>query len=426
MNATPNLAPSAFALLDETTSLSPLQQLLLAKQGVVEDFLQSKQQQSYPPITCSVDLRQAHYKLAPVDTNLFPAGFNNLHRSSYERASAAFRDVLALRFPRVKRLLLIPENHTRNLFYLTNLAYLRDILIAAGLEVRLGSLNETLTHPTEFQGNDDSKAPLLLEPLVREGNRLTLQDFDPDLILLNNDLSDGIPSLFDDLEQPLRPLSTLGWAKRLKTKHFSHYQDLAGELATLLDCDPWLINPLFLNCGQVNFLAREGESCIAKNTEVLLEKIKRKYDEYHIKDKPYIIVKADSGTYGMGVMVLHEPDQIYELNRKGRTKMNKSKSGQAISKVILQEGVYSHEASVNPPATAEPVIYMFGHHIIGSFYRLHPDKASDGILNSPGMQFKPMPACDSQSDHFYSYSVIARLAALAGGRELQEAEHANT
>jgi glutamate--cysteine ligase len=43
--------------------------------------------------------------------------------------------------PEAKNLLVIPENHTRNTFYLSNLAQLQRIFHMAGFNVRIGSIN---------------------------------------------------------------------------------------------------------------------------------------------------------------------------------------------------------------------------------------------------------------------------------------------
>jgi hypothetical protein len=79
--------------------------------------------------------------------------------------------------PDARRLLLIPENHTRNLFYLQNVAQLAAILRLTGLEVRLGSLVPEIDRPTPVALPDGSS--LLLEPLLRSRDRLGLKDFDP-------------------------------------------------------------------------------------------------------------------------------------------------------------------------------------------------------------------------------------------------------
>ena len=116
--------------------------------------------------------------------------------------------------PDAKNLLLIPENHTRNTFYLTNLAQLKRIFHMAGLNVRLGTLDDDITEPTDIALPDGSS--LTLEPLVRTRGRLGLKDFDPCTILLNNDLSAGVPLLEDLHEQYLLPPLHAGWAVRRK------------------------------------------------------------------------------------------------------------------------------------------------------------------------------------------------------------------
>ncbi len=84
-----------------------------------------------------MDLRNAGYKLAPVDMNLYPGGFNNLNPEFHPLGVQAVMTALESFCPDAKRLLLIPENHTRNTFYLQNVAALTRILKMAGLVVRL-------------------------------------------------------------------------------------------------------------------------------------------------------------------------------------------------------------------------------------------------------------------------------------------------
>ena len=65
-----------------TSLQGPLQQLEVAfldNQEKIETWFKEQWQITPPPFYCSVDLRNAGFKLAPVDTNLFPAGFNNLN-----------------------------------------------------------------------------------------------------------------------------------------------------------------------------------------------------------------------------------------------------------------------------------------------------------------------------------------------------------
>ena len=194
--------------------------------------------------------------------------------------------------------------------------------------------------------------------------------------------------------------------------------------------DPWLINPLFARCGEVNFSDGSGAECLMSNAEALLSKIKRKYKEYGIQEKPFIIVKADAGTYGMGIMTVRDPKDLAELNRKARNKMSVIKDGQEVSEVILQEGVPTYER-IND-AVAEPVVYMIDRYVVGGFYRVHADRGIDENLNAPGSSFVPLAFAESghlpkpgakpganAPNRFYMYGVIARLAMVAASYELE-------
>jgi glutamate--cysteine ligase len=329
--------------------------------------------------------------------------------------------------------LLIPENHTRNTYYLSNVAALANILRQAGLEVRIGSINPEITTPTSLETHDGRS--ILLEPVQRRGNRLMLDGFDSCAVLLNNDLSAGIPEILLGLEQTVIPPLHAGWATRRKSQHFSAYNRVATEFSKLLDIDEWLLNPYFETCGEIDFHARTGEDCLAAKVEGLLAKIRTKYEEYGVSQEPFVIAKADAGTYGMGIMTVKSPDDVRDLNRKQRNKMAVVKEGLQVSEVIIQEGVYTFE-NIND-AVAEPVVYMMDHYVVGGFYRVHTGRDIDENLNAPGMQFVPLafdtpcslPDCagapDAAPNRFYAYGVVARLALLAAAIELQENDPAN-
>jgi glutamate--cysteine ligase len=331
--------------------------------------------------------------------------------------------------PDAQRLLLIPENHTRNTFYLQNVAVLAHILRQTGLIVRIGTLIPEITQPTTLELPAGGR--LTLEPLVRRGDRVGLEGFDPCAVLLNNDLSAGVPAILKGIEQTIMPPLHAGWATRRKSRHFRAYQHVAIEFARLIGIDPWLIDPYFDQCGKIDFQARQGEDCLAEKVSALLGRIQAQYDAYGIDQPPFVIVKADAGTYGMGIMTVKTPDDVRELNRKQRNKMAVVKEGLEVSEVLIQEGVYTFE-SINE-AVAEPVVYMLDHFVVGGFYRVHTGRGADENLNSPGMHFVPLAfddTCftpdrsanpDAAPNRFYAYGVIARLAMLAASLELDEA-----
>ncbi|MCW3481799.1 glutamate--cysteine ligase [Neisseriaceae bacterium JH1-16] len=407
--------------------LLELERRILAAQPNIEHWFRSQWHAHATPFYGSVDLRNSGFKLAPVDMNLFPGGFNNLNSDFTPLAVQAAMSAVDKVCPEAKSVLLIPENHTRNSYYLQNVAALVHILEQAGLKVRLGSLNPEITEITTLAtAHGDS---VTLEPVERRGNRLVLADgFNPCVVLLNNDLSAGIPELLQGLEQTLLPPLHAGWAVRRKTNHFAAYDKVAAEFAQLLSIDPWLINPFFSQVSGLDFQSRQGEEEMARAVDEMLVKIRAKYAEYGIEQEAFVIVKADAGTYGMGVMSVKSGEELIGLNRKARNKMAVVKEGLEVSEVIVQEGVYTFE-TVNE-AVAEPVVYMLDRFVIGGFYRVHTGRGVDENLNAPGMHFVPLSfesAClpdkkgtpDCPPNRFYAYGVIARLALLAASLELE-------
>ena len=135
-----------------TTALTgPLQDLekrILEGSSAIEHWFRGQWQEHTPPIYGSVDLRNSGFKLAPVDMNLFPGGFNNLNPAFQPLCVQAAMSAIEKICPDAKNLLLIPENHTRNTFYLQNVARLAKIMRQAGLNVRIGTLNPAITEAT--------------------------------------------------------------------------------------------------------------------------------------------------------------------------------------------------------------------------------------------------------------------------------------
>jgi len=417
----------------ETSLKGPLlaiEQKLLNNKPSIEAWFRCQFRSTPAPFYASVDLRNAGFKLAPVDTNLFPAGFNNLHPDLRPLAITAVQHGIERACPVTDGVLLIPENHTRNLYYLENLCTLAGLISDAGYDVHVGSLNPEITAPTAIEL--PSGRPLTLEPIIREGNRVGVAGFFPCAVLLNNDLSSGIPDILNDIEQILLPPPSLGWHSRTKSAHFTHYRDVAQEFAELIDCDPWFFDPLFSTCDNIDFKNGEGIDKLIETSQTLLTNIQAAYDGHAIHNqKPYLIVKADAGTYGMGVMSIQDPQELAALNKNARKKMTSGKDGLSTESVIIQEGVYTFETVQD--AVAEPVIYMIDHAVVGGFYRVHTGKTITDNLNSPGMFFEPLAfadACiqpdqrlnpDAAPNRFYAYGVVARLALVAAARELRDA-----
>jgi glutamate--cysteine ligase len=414
--------------------LLELEKKILGATPAIERWFRMEWQEHTPPFYCSVDLRNAGFKLAPVDTNLFPGGFNNLSPEMLPLAVQAAMAAIEKYCPDARNLLLIPENQPGNTFYLQNIGRLMQIFRQTGLNVRLGTLAPGVTKPQHMELPDGTQ--ITLEPLERSANgrRLGLKNFDPCTILLNNDLSSGIPAILENLhEQTLLPPLHAGWAVRRKTQHFAAYDEVVKKFCKLIDIDPWMLNPYFGKCTGINFHERTGEDCLASTVDTVLTKIRKKYKEYGIKETPFVIVKADAGTYGMGIMTVRDASEVVDLNRKQRNKMSVIKEGMEVSDVIIQEGVHTFE-HIND-AVAEPVVYMVDRYVVGGFYRVHAERGIDENLNAPGAHFVPL-AFEQQHalpdlaakpgtaapNRFYMYGVVARLALLAASVELEKTD----
>ncbi|MEG0412779.1 MAG: glutamate--cysteine ligase, partial [Comamonas sp.] len=404
-----------------TGPINELEQRIIDSMPAIERWFRLEWMEHTPPFYSSVDIRNSGFKLAPVDTNLFPGNWNNLTDQMLPLAVQATMAAIEKICPEARNLLIIPENYNRNPSYLSNLAQLQRIFKMAGLNARLGSISPDIKKPTELKLPNGET--VLLEPVIRTKRRIGLKHFDPCTILLNNDLSAGAPGILEELyEQYLLPPLHAGWSVRRKSRHFQSYEEVAKRFGKLLGIDHWLINPLFAKAEGLDFTegANTGMDNLAAQVDALLTKVRRKYKEYGIKEKPFAIVKADNGTYGMGVMTVRDAKELDELTKKARNKMGIIKDGQMVQDVIIQEGVQTSERMHD--AVAEPVVYTLDRYVVGGFYRMHPERGVDENLNAPGSSYVPLAFAHSTHmpqpgmhpgasapNRFYMYGVIARL-----------------
>lgn len=411
-----------------TGPINELEQRILESMPAVERWFRLEWMEHTPPFYCSVDIRNAGFKLAPVDTNLYPGGWNNLTPEMLPLAVQAGMAAIEKICPEAKNLLVVPEN-TRNTFYLSNIAQLQKVFRMAGLNVRVGSIDPAIKKATTIELPHGES--VTLEPVVRTKRRLGLKNFDPCTILLNNDLTAGAPGILEDLhEQYLLPPLHAGWSVRRKSRHFQSYEEVAKRFGKMLGIDPWLVNPMFNRCGELDFAKEEGLECLRTNVDALLTKIRKKYKEYGINEKPFVVVKADNGTSGMGIMTVRDVKDLDALRQRPKNKPPVVKTGQAITDVIIQEGVLTAERMNE--AVAEPVVYLMDRYVVGGFYRIHAERGTDENLNAPGASFVPLAFAESTRlpqpgqkpgasapNRFYMYGVIGRLAMLAASYELE-------
>ena len=131
-----------------TGPINELEQRILDSMPAIERWFRLEWMEHTPPFYTSVDIRNAGFKLAPVDTNLFPGGWNNLTKEMLPLAVQAAMAAIEKICPEARNLLIIPENHTRNSFYLATVVQLQDGLGALTLDKlcqRLEALKVLLT-----------------------------------------------------------------------------------------------------------------------------------------------------------------------------------------------------------------------------------------------------------------------------------------
>jgi glutamate--cysteine ligase len=325
--------------------------------------------------------------------------------------------------PEARNLLIIPENATKDSFYLAGVAQLQRIFHMAGMNVRVGSINPEIKKVTTIELPNGEK--VRLEPVIRTKRRLGVKDFDPCTILLNNDLSAGVPGILEEIhEQYLLPPLHAGWFTRRKSRHSQSYEEVSKRFGKLLGVDPWLINPMFNKCGEVDLSNDAGMECLTTNVDALLTKIRRKYKEYGINEKPFVVIKADNSSTGFGISTVRDVKDLARLRSESKSRPS------APLEVIVQEGVLTNERMND--AMAEPVVYMVDRYVVGGFYRVHAGRGSDENLNAPGSSYVPLAFAESTHlpqpgvragasapNRFYMYGVIGRLAMLAASYELE-------
>src|SRR5512141_2343149 len=123
-----------------TGPINELEQRILESMPAIERWFRLEWMEHTPPFYCSVDLRNAGFKLAPVDTDLFPEGFNHLTPQMLPLAVQAAMAAIEKICPEAKNLLMVPGPNVKSPFYLMHLQRLTEIFTQAGLNVRLGTL----------------------------------------------------------------------------------------------------------------------------------------------------------------------------------------------------------------------------------------------------------------------------------------------
>jgi glutamate--cysteine ligase len=405
------------------------------QQGLINSWLLN-QEKIYTPFYTSVDIRDAGFKIAVVDANLFPAGFNNICEHGLGDAEGLFKKAILKRVPGAQKILIIAEEHTRNTWYLENIRILQEITTKAGFSTTMATffLNEPsfcAQAASAMELETATGRTVKVHCIKRVIDKIKRGEMAFDLIIMNNDLSAGIPQELKDIKIPIVPSIYAGWHSRLKSEHFRRANELIKEFAYIVGLDPWQFSCLYEVVKHVDINKEEDQQRLYQAGVKLFESIQQKYTEHNVDSKPFIFIKSDSGTYGMGVVPIEDPQQILELNRKKRNDLERGKDAQTITHFLLQEGVPTiHRIEGHP---CEVCVYQIDNNFVGGFYRYHESKGSRENLNSPnGMVFQKMcPHLDKYGldcgiEHnmniFSIYRILARIAGAAAGREIMALE----
>jgi len=406
--------------------IESLQNLINEKREDILKWVDKKRKEVTLPIYSSFDIRDNGVKATVVDSNLFPAGFNNLTQPSKDLASVYFKEYIPT-ICKSKNVLLIPEAHTRNLFYLSNLNSLKSILTNAGYNVVLGSIREDIDELLEIEDSDGKK--LVLEKMKNVNGTLQTKNFEQGTILLNNDFSVKAPDLLRNVKECIAPPLKLGWLHRRKSNHFKHFCELIKEFTDHVGIDEWLLCPMTKEVNNIDFASGKNMDQVVTEVDKMIEVVKEKHEQYGIKEKPYVFIKDNSGTYGMGILTVHSGKEVLELNTKERRKMKAGKEKSQINSVIIQDGV-STKHKINGK-TAESVIYSVAGKVVGGFMRIHDEKDEKANLNAPGAKFDVL-LCDNITKpivHFVDekvelslYTFLVNIANIAIGKEMDDAK----
>jgi len=409
--------------------VSELEQRFLDSMPAIERWFRLEWMEHTPLVYSSVTLRNSGFKLAPVSTNLYPSEWSQLAPEMSPLAVQAAMTAIQKICPEAKNLLIIVANKIADSNYLDSLSQLQQLFQRAGLHVRIGSIDGQLKEKNNLTVS--SGESLLIEPVIREKGRIGLKDFDPCTILLNNNLIAGIPGILEDLHQQylLPPLHGASNFRR-KSNYSNCYEMVTKRMGKVLAVDPWLFTPMHETCGKLFMQEPNDMLYLKEKVNALLAKIKRKYKEYGIKEKPFVVVKADNSSACSSMAIVRDANDLQTFYFGFKEAELSGADIHPAVEILVQEGILTKEQISD--SVAEPVVYMMDRYVVGGFYRIHPSMGIDDDLKAPGSSYIPISS-EKESEmaqkevefgarrpnRFYMYGVVARLAMLASSYELE-------
>ncbi len=403
------------------TLVHDLTDMLESKRQEITDWMNTKRQQVPIPIYGSVDIRDAGWKIGVVDANHFPAGFNNVSNDDKPALAELLSKHIHREYSDCSWVHLYPESHTRNKGYIENISALKELLLLGGFKCTVGSLEfEDIGHLMGLSG------PLKIDHVESKNlegkDVLVIDGAIPDLVLLNNDLTDGLIDGIADLS--VSPPPSMGWHRRRKSQHYQVLQGYVDEISEILGIDSWFLMPKW-------FVSKDKcldkEACrieLAAEVDTFLESLQEKYESLGIERKPVVFIKNDRGTYGLGIMAVENGQQLLDLSNRKMKKLMYSKGGVDVENFLIQEGIPT-SLSTEDGAPVEPVVYLVDGQAASWFYRINPKRSDIQNLNSPSAKFESFAQSGRRyGEHAFGWhALVAELSMLAMGQELLSYGH---
>ncbi len=391
-----------------------LTQRLEENRDHISEWMVKKRGEVPIPIYGSVDIRDAGWKVAVVDANHFPAGFNNTSIEDEPHLAALLKNHINRKHEGCTWVHLYPESHTRNPGYVENVATIKRLIQIAGFRCTVGSPE------LENHGSlDGITGPLSLDPVEVNGDELLVDGDKPCLVLLNNDLTEGMVGGLG--AHQVSPPPHMGWQRRRKSEHYECLQSYVDEISEILGIDSWhLMTSWFVSQDK----CLEKESCrkiLAAEVDEFLARIAVKYESLGIEREPVAFIKNDRGTYGLGIMAVTSGDELLNLSNRKFKRLMYSKGGVDVENFLIQEGVPT-ALNTKTGSPVEPVVYLVDGEAASWFYRINPKKGEMENLNSPSAEFKPYSEVGKQfGEHAHGWhALVSELSMLAMGAESQK------
>ncbi|MBM3590873.1 MAG: hypothetical protein FJX30_05860, partial [Alphaproteobacteria bacterium] len=177
------------------TIIDTIAEKLRSNKSAIDDFFAQQFHRNPALFYNSIDLRHSSHKICAIDTNCYPAGFNNLSESGQKNAQQLVNDFFAqnpitTKSTKIQNIFIIPENHDRNARYFENLATIFQILQQQkNFRIFIATYNPEIQNATTL--NLENHSSITLFPLQKISGKLAITNSDnqnivADYAILNN------------------------------------------------------------------------------------------------------------------------------------------------------------------------------------------------------------------------------------------------